>query len=96
MKTIARIATITVLVAGIAAPVAAQGVDPYRKAIFMEILAENGCKLHNSEPTSFILKTFEAEQFGRDEIRAIVTELIERGEARVEQPILRLGAGPCG
>ena len=74
---------------------AAHTVDPDKKARFIEILAENGCKFHNFTPDEDMVEQIFASGMSRDDVKAIAESLLQSGDAVVDGPYLVLKTGGC-
>lgn len=74
---------------------AAADVDPDRRALFIEIIEKNDCRMNNFNPAPGILDAIEANGFTRDEVRAIGTELMETGVGAREGDFFVLQTETC-
>ncbi|QIE54237.1 hypothetical protein G5B40_01535 [Pikeienuella piscinae] len=72
-----------------------RGFEPERRALFISILENNGCKFHNLAPDPTTMKQIEANDFLRDELRAIVFDILESGDGVREGELLVLQTDEC-
>ena len=70
-------------------------VDADRRDLFVSILEENDCRMHNFYPADGILAAVDEHGFKRDEIRAIGRNLLETGAAARDGDFLVLQTEEC-
>jgi hypothetical protein len=90
-----RRALLAIALAGLAAPAAADGFTPARRAQFVEILSHHECRMHNFKPDKAILDELAAAGFSGDELYAIGSDLIATGDGVPQGDVLVLKIGPC-
>ena len=56
-------------------------VRPERRELFSMLLEMNGCRMHNFEPSETLVNNIEANDFSREEVRAIGRQMMEDGSA---------------
>jgi len=96
MKRLETILALT-LVTAIAGPLSAQTIDPERRTLLIEIIEENGCVLDLTQaPSQAYSEAFESNAFSHDELGALVDDINEKGDAVLDNGIMRLTKASCG
>ena len=90
-----RLILIAVLPVGLATAALAADFDPDRRALFVTILEDHDCKMHNFDPAQGILDAFAENEFTRDELRAIGTDLMATGEGERKGDEFVLNTSNC-
>ena len=67
-----------------------------RRALFISIIEANDCRMHNFYPADGILEGIKANDFDRDEVRAIGRSLLETGIGKKNGDFLILKTENCG
>ena len=70
-------------------------VDQDRRALFVSVLEQNDCRIHNIYPADGILQAIAEHGFERDEVRAIGRNLIETGTGEKQGDFLVLKTENC-
>ncbi|MEM7189831.1 MAG: hypothetical protein AAF439_09485 [Pseudomonadota bacterium] len=70
-------------------------VDKDRKALFISILEQNDCRMHNFYPADGILAAIKEHDFDKLEVRAIGRNLIETGVGEKRGDFLSLKTENC-
>ena len=79
------------LIAMAATPLlAADEVDPERRALFVTIIEDLGCKMNGADPPKEFLDAMAKNDFVRSETRAIASELFAEGVAERSGDLLIL------